>query len=471
MKKRYSTLKTLIACMVILVSACQKDNQDFVYDKINDLKVVEEVTQYTVAANDSLIIQPNLVESMPSAEVYEYSWTLGEATTIVSTKKDLRIKATLSPGDYDAIFRAKSVKTGISAIFRYRVTVQGVYYGGWYVVHNQGAKGNVSLIRTDDVRFDNVFETQNNKMYAGKALSLYYSSSIRILMYFTDQSVYKFNVNDLFELGGTAGTLPTFAEFPFIPSPFYLGNEVDQFVIANGGLYMGLGPIFYPGEVLKPFSARIGGDYSLFSGVFISSGINLFYDNKYMRFMQNSAFDRTIAVANPTVSTSSVTYTFNLANVERKMIAFDKGLTNEYYYLMEDNAGERYLMSTAYASASRSVVPGLNQHLVNSPDIKLATSFATSTSFKHMYYSVGNKIYLHDMNANAARVIYTFASGVVVKDMELVRTTPQKLIVATNNGAAGEVYYFDMNNLGEFADNTFVKKFAGFGEISQITAR
>jgi hypothetical protein len=476
MKKSYYIIKCLFACLVMLAFACHKDTQDYTYNEINDLKVQDAVTTFTVAQNDSLIILPNLVESMPGGEEYTYSWTVGTSgtttTSVVSAKKDLRIKAVMSPAQYTVIFRAASKKTGISAISRYTVTVQGVFYGGWYVVGNKDGKAKLSLIRTDDVIFDNPIETQNSKTYPGKALYASYSSTIGVLYFFTDQNVYKFNPNDLFELGDLSKTLPGFTtELPFKPSPFYLGNQIDQFVIANGGLYMGLGPIFYETEVLKPFSERIPGDYNLFPGVFITSSYNLFYDNKYKRFMQNVAFARSVDIATATPGTPASPTTFDMANVGRTMMAFDKGVANEHYYLMENSSGVRFLMSTTYSSTTRSAAPGVNFQLSNSPEINSATNFATSTSVKQMYYTVGNKIYLHDINANSARVIYTFPAGYLIKDIELVRTTPQKLVVATNNAAAGEVYYFDISPLGEFVNNTYLKKFAGFGEITQVSPR
>jgi hypothetical protein len=45
------------------------------------------------------------------------------------------------------------------------------------------------------------------------------------------------------------------------------------------------------------------------------------------------------------------------------------------------------------------------------------------------------------------------------------------LVVAVNKGTAGEVYYFDLDNLGNVVSDTYVNKFEGFGEIVHLDYR
>ncbi len=170
-------------------------------------------------------------------------------------------------------------------------------------------------------------------------------------------------------------------------------------------------------------------------------------------------------------SPATAAASFNMANVGKKMIAYDRGISTagnqgiEWYYIMENSAGRHLLSITSTAGAS---TPGINQQILNSPEIANADNFATSSVLKQMYYTVGNKIYLYDMLANSSTLIYTFPSGFVIKDIELLRSTSKQLAVGINSGTAGEVYYFDINALGQFANNTYTKKFTGFGEIIQV---
>ncbi len=452
---------------IMLTFACRKDTQLFKYEQINDIKIKDAVTDFTVAQLDSLIITPTFVETMPAGDSFSYSWTID--SKVIAESKNLRIKVTLSPGTYTMIYKVTSKINGVYTLQRYVITVTGIYPDGWYVVNSKDAKGKVSLIRTDDVIFDNPMEVANNKTYPGKPLGLYNFGKGGFFYYFTDQDVYRFNMNDWLELGDKSSILPNLATpLPFKNAPVFIMNtsKFDQFIVADGGLYAGISGAI--SDNVKPFSQRIPGDYDLFPGVFPNTyNLTYFYDNAKMRFMRMGIFSRILEVA-PKTTTSS----FDMADVARKMIAYDRGISTlfeeeiEWYFIMEDNDG-RYLMSLTY-DAFGNTLPGVNQQMVNSPEIGSANKFATSSILKQLYYTVGNRVYLYDILAKSARLIYTFPMGYIIKDIEMQRSTSKQLVIGVNNGAAGEVYYFSINAQGEFDNSTYAKKYIGFGDIIQI---
>lgn len=480
MRIKYFAIKCLIACTVMLAAACHKDKQLFEYNPINNLKLETADSVYTVAALDSLIISPKLVEGMPGNEEYTYLWQISASDTYdsnteftpLATTKDLRLYVELSPGTYRIIAKVTSNKTGISALARYTLTVTGIYYGGWYVVNTKNGIARVSLIRTDDEVFDNPMETTNDKSYPGKALGLYAYEDGGTLAFFTDQGAYLFNINDWLELRNTATILPGLAtRLPFKSTPAFSTTILgyDQFIVADGGVYAGLGASAFGDDALKPFSDRINGDYEAFPGIFSGNLYTThFYDNKGMKFVQLGYLDRTM-----TTSAATPSGAFDMANVGKKMIAYDMGTSSyfqsaEFYYVMENTAGARFLLSTTGTISS--VSPGIYQQILNSPDIADATKFATSSILKQLYYAAGNKIYVYDMLANSSSLIYTFPSGDVIKDIKMLRSTSTKMVVGINHGNAGEVYYFDIDGQGRFTNNTYTKKFEGFGEIEQVAA-
>jgi hypothetical protein len=459
-------LKFSLVVVIMLTFSCRKDNQLFKYEQINDIKITDAATSITVPQLDSLIIKPTLVETMPAGDSFTYSWTIDSKT--IAESKNLRIKVTLSPGTYSIIYKVTSNRNGIYTLQRYTVIVTGVYPDGWYIVNNKDGRGKISLIRTDDVIFDNPMEVANNKSYPGKALALYNFGKGGFFYYFSDQNVYRFNMNDWLELGDKSSILPNMATpLPFKTAPVFMMNtsKFEQYIVADGSLYVGLSGT--TSDNVKPFTQRIPGNYDLFPGVFPANfNMSYFYDNTTKSFMQMGILSRILqqSPATPTMS-------FDMANVGKKMIAYDRGVATlfeegiEWYYIMEDNDG-RYLMSLT--GDADNTYPGVNQKMVNSPEISSATNFATSSILKQLYYTVGNRVYLYDMLAKSARLIYTFPAGYVIKDIEMLRSTSKQLVIGVNNGAAGEVYYFSINGQGEFSNSTYAKKFTGFGEIIQI---
>lgn len=465
-------IKSLFTCVVMLVMACQKDEQSFVYEKQNQVSIETNATAFTVTQLDTLKISPTLNEPSPSGEEFSYEWKIylqagTDTATLLSTEKNLKAKVNLPPGNYSLRYKVTSKKTGIAAFKLYSVTINGAFYQGWLVSNNKDGKARMSFIRTDDVVFATPAETVNNTSYPGQAIAAFsgIGSDISLILFFTDQGVYRFNANDLVQNGSTTSIFPGGKQFNTLPAYGLNQFATDQYIVAEGGLYAGLGPAFYPGEVLKPYSDRFTGDYFLFPAVITSSqSSSLFYDNKGQRFMQAAYLDRIIIP----VAGSNLT-SFDLGNVGKTMIACDYGVRgsgeDEYYFVMQNNTGVRYLLSL------NGTTPDLNQLIGNSPDIATATKFATSSVVKHMYYASGQKIYLYDILANSSRLVYTFPADTKIADLKMLRATSKRLVVALNKGTAGEVYYFDLDNLGNFEGNTYVKKFGGFGEIVHLGYR
>ncbi|MCD0489150.1 hypothetical protein LPB86_12995 [Pedobacter sp. MC2016-14] len=475
MNKIKYILQSTLMLIIMLVLACTKEEGKETYKSINNLTIeTPALSSMTLSLYDSLIIAPVLKESMPEGEEYSYSWTINDS--LVSLKKDLRVKVDLPiKTGYRVWFKATSKKTGIQAMYQYTLDVRGTYYAGWYVAHNKEGKARFSFIREDDVILMNPLEEVNNKTYAGNAVGAYHALAYEYggstysgyLFAFTSQGVWRFDRDNLKEIQDISEIIPSFNNFPITSKPFQANVPsfyIDQVLILNGGVYAGPGPAF-PDYELGSFEELSAGDYEMYPGGFFlaSNSPAYYYDNKYKRFMilpQQSSI-LSVAPATPTAA-------FNFANVNRTMLGFDTGNTSsrEYYFIMADATNTRYLMS-AIASGS-GTVPGINQR-IDGTDINIATNFVTSSVQKQMYYSANNKIYLYNILTNTSVLLYSFPIGNVVKDMKKSGNT--RIAVATNSGTAGVVYYFDLAATGEFTGNTYVKKYEGFGEIVKIAER
>jgi hypothetical protein len=461
----------LAALGVLLVApACQKE-QDFKYTDINKISIVTEDSSFTLTQLDTLRIVTDIRQTKPGATL-SYKWSvysrayMSGAATELSVKKDLETVINLSPGAYYVQLDVTDGATGVVSQIQYGLTVNGAFYEGWMVANNKDGNARLSFIRADDTLLLNAIGTANKKDYPGNALGIGagIASNISLIFFFTDKGAYRFTASDMFENGTNTAMFPNGKQVSSAVGYGLNKLVADQYIVDAEGLYVGFGPLFYATEVTKPFSPRLLGDYNLFPYPMAATYYTTyFYDNKYKKFMQIGYAERDL-LPSPTATGAA----FDMSNTGKTLIAADLGAstfsTADYYMVMAD-AANRYLYSLVGG------VPTMNQVIGNSPDIATATSFATSSVLKHMYYAAANKIYLYDMLANTSRLVYTFPSGYQVKDLEMLRSTSKRIVAGVNNGAAGEVYYFDLDNTGNFVNNTYVKKFTGFGDIVQLVYR
>lgn len=157
-----------------------------------------------------------------------------------------------------------------------------------------------------------------------------------------------------------------------------------------------------------------------------------------------------------------------MSDVGKTMVAVEKGRTTYnsgvFYCIMEDSEGR-------YVAGINNVDPSLFQKVLDSacPDFSKAKLFAASGIFQHMYYAVGNKIYLYNIVANTAELLYSFPSSHTITDIEIKRKTSRTLAVATWDGTAGNMNLFDINDLGQFVDEGPKKVFDNLGHIVHIS--
>lgn len=472
MNKRYfKYIFPLFLATLFFGIACEKNEQRFDLNEINEPTIETDTNAFRLVQFERLQIPTHIQESQPGGDSYIYEWKAFTNTTatVISTEKDLDVIVDLPPATYDLQYTITNTSTGVKGISLFSLVVNGAFYQGWFVAHNEGNQARLSFIRADGEVFMEPAEVANDIRFTGRAVATHHArfsnNNLSSILYFTTDGVYRFDQND-FSLGGTTSNiLPSKGSFT---KPAYgltiLG--ADQYIVDAGGLYAGFGSAFYPEEVLSPFSIRFPGDYDLFPAVIATGQLaTYFYDNKYKRFMQVSylARDITGAPGNPTAK-------FNMANVGKTMIAADMGRASFssgiFYFVMEDEEG-RYF----YSLNNTNPVHNQKMEVALNPDIDQATAFATSSLYEHMYYVAGNKIYHYNMVGNAAQLAYEFPAGVVISDIKIQRNTNRTLAVAVKNGPAGEVYLFDINELGRFADETYRARFAGFGEIAHLAFR
>jgi len=476
------------AFLFIFLQSCKKELEKVpMIITTNQLTVETDTISYTVVALDSLKINGTITATQPGHS-YSYQWKawsqLGTDVTILSTEKDLNIKVTLAPLNYYFLeYVVKDETTGVSFFAPLmRLTVQPGFYEGWLVSSNKNNNGMLSFIRNDDVLFLSPAEDINEKTYNGEAISAFssvdffasFSGLTAQIMYITKEGAYRFDATSFLEMKGGADLFES-KKTNFSASAFqgFSGIYTDQLLIDEGEIYGA-----YGGSGTITFSESIPGDYYAFPYLFLLGGAanNMaVYDNKNKRFLNVASQTKSLSVMTGTGS-------YPVDNVGKTMIAADFGPGVEYFCVMYDETTGKYYIYSLKGSVSSNNA-GINQEILNSPELNTATSFATSSLLPHMYYASGNKIYLYDINANSSSLVYTFPDGVIIKDMEMfkyprkqiaLQNDPlynKRLVVGVDNGANGEVYYLDLTDLGAVLNNTYSQKFTGFGQIVHLNYR
>lgn len=465
-------IKKVAVCMLVVFwfSSCVKDDQIFETKELNELTITSELTSYTLEQFSELRIEPVITESS-GPDNYTYEWKViggkENISRVLSTERNLQTTIDLLPDTYYIQYTATNTNTGLKGFMKDTLNVVGAFYEGWLVAHTQGGEASLGFVRADGEVFVNPAAEINEVTYPGIALAAYYSASpYNFILFFTTEGVYRFNPADLLAIGETSAVMGKETRFN---NPAYgLGayaafGGMDQYIVDKSGLYAGMGASFYPDLVLSPFSDRFSGDYELFPYMF-DNGLNAyFYDNKHKRFIQVEYLDRAYSL-----TPGSSTALFNLSNIGKTAIAVDRGLSaTRRHFIMEDLNG-RYIYTL------NGITPSLKQTVDDAacPDFAIATSFRPSQLYDHIYYGAENKLYLYNIPANTAQLVYTFPSGHKVKDIQWATTTPARgLAVGVDNGDNGEVYFFEVNEFGKFSNDTYVQKHEGFGNIAHLNYR
>lgn len=461
----------LILVLVTSLWSCQK-KQDFNYTELNELTINSD-TAFSVIQFDVLKIDPEIIQSKATGENFTYQWKIfptlaveGINPQVISTSKALQQAISLPPikQGYYLEYKVTNSINGVSKLKLFTVQVTSVFKDGWLIGNTADGKAQLDFIRSGDYRvFDNPGASVNQTTFLGNSAGSYTFSSLDgsrfDIAYFTDKGNYKFNTND-FTISGNINTSFTPTKDKFIASPSKF--NADMYAINDGNLYAASTlddalDIFY--------SERLMGDYVLFPKIITSTLFTTyFYDNKYQRFMSLGLASFDLA---PVFSTT--TNPFSMANTGMQMVGAMDGVKNlgaeDYFFVMQNSNGERYLYGISGAT------PTFAQKILNSPNIANAKSFASSLILRHMYYAAGNEIYLYDILANSSKLLYTLPTGTTIKELQIQPNDNRTLVAAANKGTTGEMYFFKIDNQGNFVNQSYAQKVEGFGEISSITYR
>jgi hypothetical protein len=468
----------LLCFSAVLSSGCYKDKGNYDYKEINQVAITADVPdQVSVSIQDTLRINIMLAPSLSSAAGYEYDWTLYQnigaplERWTLGTTQNLKAQITQVPGQYVLDYFVKDKGTGVSFRKKFIVNIVSKFNEGWLLLEEAGGTCDLAMVAPNDAIFKNIYSSANakEKLPAGSHRVTVVRDRLGV------QKIYIMSPNEL--------TQPYHVDFLKVagfdgqfwgppsekkPQEYFIGGSSNELLINNG----------YPHgmNTLVPAPYKLGlqapgtwdvAPYEMYS---TARGFML-YDKLSQRYYRYNLTDMSPFPAPPANAV------FNVNNVGKKMLFTGPTTGNNTYFSVFKNNNDDSLF--VYKLDAGAVQPAVDTAYIpntKAPGLLTATNFISSKLLPHLYYVSGNVVYLLDIPARQARVVYSFPSGTVVTAMKMYINTKNgndpdnnRLIgIATTEGGAGKFYTFPIGATGDFTGNTYRKVFTGFGKINDL---
>lgn len=463
-----------------VITGCYKDKGNYTYKDLNKVTIEADVTStISVLLQDTLTINTTITETIPSTAGYEYEWVLYQGISApltrwaLATTKNLKTQITQTPGAYRLDYFVKDKATGVSFLKTFTVNIIGKFNEGWLVLDEESNACDLSLIAQNDALFRNIYSAANRG-------ALLPGGSHRVTVVrdrLGVQKVYVLSPNEL--------TQPYFVDFLKVasfndqfwgapstkkPQEYFIEGSSNE-VMLNNGYPFGM-TTMVPAPYKLGLQAPGTWDIEPYSIYTTTSGF-VFYDKLSQRFYKYNLTDLVPFAAAPS---SAV---FNVNNVGKKMLFAGAGTGTTYNCLFKNNNDDSVFAFTLNPALANPAVDTAFIPAANAPGLVAATKFVSSKLLPHVYYASGNKLYLLDVPARTARVVYTFPAGTEVASMKLhinIKNTAdvyqnKQIAVAANEGSAGKVYLFTIEATGDFTGNTYRKLYSGFGKINDVALK
>lgn len=465
----------MLICLTVLVSAgCYKDKGNYDLWEINKISMANAEGKDTVITLqfDTVEIKTVITQtkSIPEDRL-TYRWSAflytpplsGVIDQVLSTEKDLKVAVGLRPDKYTLLYTVTDTQTGVSYFKKFYMEVNTVLSEGWLLIdEKQDGNRDVDLLNTNGTVVRDIYSGANGGEYLPQG-----AHSVKVLATFfaSAQNIVILAENDAVRVNYSTFLRMEKAKDWFIQAPAKLKPENYYYNLFGANTFFITDGNFYGVQVDTRFGAPAEGTFKVAKYAYpsVSTNESYLYDTKSQRFL-NYSNGKIREFSTP------VGAPFNMNKIDKELIYAATAPGSTYNWLFKNNDEDKfYVYRVAMSANAASAIYDINK----ATDIKDASSFTFSGLYLHMYYAVGNKIYLLDIEKGTSQVIYTFPQGEEVTTMMLKQSQSsfvsysdnnRTLAIGTYNQTEGKVYTFSINNLGTFTDDTFVKKYSGLGK-------
>lgn len=467
-----------ISAVCLYCTGCYKDKGNYDLHPINEVKLSSEGGDtIKIYQFDTLRIAAKIEQTLAgTTDNLSYKWKVFEypggsvVNEVLGENKDLAAAIKVNPGKYTLLYTVRDNNTGVDFFKEYYMEVNSIYNEGWIVMEDHGDLQDLSMITPSGNVLHNIYAIANNGAHLPEK-----SFSIKVLnTYLSDQDIYIIGKN-----GGVMVDYVSFkmqsnyANWFFAPpdvikpmSVFYNKLGVAGFLVNNNELYA----LPFSSGGARKFGAPYKGDYviSPISFPMMNNDFAILYDTKNQRFLKHEK-NKLIPLISPEGSA------FDLNNINKQLVY--GGVSNNDYYncLFKDNGADKFYVYRINTSAA--VIAAEKYDVDDAPGLKDAKFYASSGVYLQLYYTVNNKVYLLDIPAQKARLLYTFPESTAITAMKLKQAQSilisypdnnKLMTIATYEHNEGKVYTFPISNTGDFVNNTYSKVYTGFKKVIDL---
>ncbi|MCA5006242.1 PKD-like family lipoprotein [Sphingobacterium bovistauri] len=460
-----------ILLFIILQISCYKDKGSYDISEINKVSVLKNGSD-TIKINqfDTLKVQTLVEQSLePNSENLAYKWSVylsnppitGLIDEVLSESKDLNVQFWLRPDSYTLLYTVTDQKTGVSTFKKYLLQVGSKLSEGWLLIsENASGESDIDLLHPDGYSIKNLLSTANPNLTIPRKL---HTARVLTTMFGGSQDIFLLGESESVRVKYTDFTKINMGSDWFVEKPREIKPEEFNYnMLGANTFYIDNGKI-YSNQIDFRFGVPVSGEYKL-SKYFISaqsSDAGIFYDEMAKKFVNygNKQFRQFSVVANAP---------FEMGNVGLDVMFGGVAPLSQYSFLMKDEQQVPYVLRIHSAGLA------VSKHKVdNASKLFQASAAAFSGLYFHIYYGVGNELYLLDVANNTSKLVYTFPTNINVTSMRMKQTRSsfvgfpdnnRTLAVGTYDGQEGRVYVFSINNIGEFVESTYTRLYEGLNK-------
>lgn len=467
-----------IIILAISVSAltfsCVKDDGNYLYQEVNDVVISGIEANYVATMLDSFKITPVLSRKLTATETdLEYVWTIFNSMntynfpdTLAKTR-NLKILVNTIPGTYKVSYSVFDKNTGVRYRTEFNVTITSELQRGFLALSELNGKANVSFISVTGKAYPDIYENINGEPVGTNPVSICYTYQAPIdyvAILCKDQRGGVYLSSTSFK---KLAELKDFFYNPQIisnPQAFtvqeYYGAVSDYQAFGSRLFFIGDNKLFYRdanyNTTIDGVSTRIEtkfydafpGDYEISPVSFQALGRELFYDNKYKKFMYIADYTK----PNLLVCAANLTGVFNPADVGLVLVwgKYTISARNTYNCnsIFTDGNGNYFYLKFDMTNKA-AITPMKKIAIPSSFKIREAKTFAGNALQDYIYFAVGSKVYVYDCILTQEREIYDFGAGKVVDNIrwhEAVLSTRIMHVCTSTAGSTGRTgSIYEMN--------------------------